>query len=213
MLYYNTDGFRLCDGEKGTPDLRDRFPIGAGGMFDVGDSGGNFKITLSPDQLPSHYHGISDDKVDIADDGLHKHKARGDIKEAGDHRHGSGWLKTEEDGDHQHAIDFEADGGAHAHGFDLKAKPAGLHTHELKDIKTKDAGDHTHDDDFYVGKDDSEHYHPVRVAVKDAGEHSHQFDLETDKEEDHNHGAGWLKVDPNGDHKHQIAERETSEDG
>lgn len=33
-------GFVLCDGNNGTPDLRDRFIVGAGSIFDVGDTGG-----------------------------------------------------------------------------------------------------------------------------------------------------------------------------
>jgi hypothetical protein len=33
-------GFALCDGTNGTPDLRDRFVVGAGGSEVVGDTGG-----------------------------------------------------------------------------------------------------------------------------------------------------------------------------
>ncbi len=33
-------GFVLCDGNNGTPDLRDRFLVGAGGAYAVGASGG-----------------------------------------------------------------------------------------------------------------------------------------------------------------------------
>ena len=33
-------GWALCDGTLGTPDLRDKFIIGAGVGFSVGDSGG-----------------------------------------------------------------------------------------------------------------------------------------------------------------------------
>lgn len=34
-------GYVLCDGTHGTPDLRDRFIIGAGGAHDPGDTGGS----------------------------------------------------------------------------------------------------------------------------------------------------------------------------
>lgn len=34
-------GWYLCDGSNGTPDLRDRFVIGAGGSYGVGNSGGS----------------------------------------------------------------------------------------------------------------------------------------------------------------------------
>ena len=33
-------GWQLCDGTNGTPDLRDRFIIGAGGTLAVGSTGG-----------------------------------------------------------------------------------------------------------------------------------------------------------------------------
>ncbi len=34
-------GFVLCDGNNGTPDLRGKFLIGAGGAYSVGDTGGS----------------------------------------------------------------------------------------------------------------------------------------------------------------------------
>jgi len=44
-------GFVLCDGQNNTPDLRDKFIIGAGGTYNVNDSGGD----------PQHTHPISAD--------------------------------------------------------------------------------------------------------------------------------------------------------
>lgn len=35
------DGWALCDGNNGTPDLTDKFVIGAGGFFDPGVTGGS----------------------------------------------------------------------------------------------------------------------------------------------------------------------------
>lgn len=34
-------GYVLCDGNNGTPDLRDKFTVGAGNLFDPGDTGGS----------------------------------------------------------------------------------------------------------------------------------------------------------------------------
>lgn len=34
-------GYQLCNGTNGTPDLRNRFVIGAGGSYDPDDTGGN----------------------------------------------------------------------------------------------------------------------------------------------------------------------------
>lgn len=49
-------GWKLCDGRNGTPDLRDRFVIGAGSGYAVGASGGNNTISLNVAQLPAHSH-------------------------------------------------------------------------------------------------------------------------------------------------------------
>jgi len=38
-------GFVLCDGNNGTPDLRDRFVVGAGDSYAVDDTGGNLTHT------------------------------------------------------------------------------------------------------------------------------------------------------------------------
>jgi len=50
------DGWALCDGRNGTPDLRDRFVVGAGREYAVGDTGGQKEVTLTIDQIPPHSH-------------------------------------------------------------------------------------------------------------------------------------------------------------
>jgi len=49
-------GWYLCDGSNGTPDLRDRFIIGAGTSYAVGATGGTSSVTLSTSNMPSHTH-------------------------------------------------------------------------------------------------------------------------------------------------------------
>ncbi len=49
-------GWSLCDGTDGTPDLTDRFVAGAGGQYDVGDTGGSDEHTLTVDEMPTHEH-------------------------------------------------------------------------------------------------------------------------------------------------------------
>ena len=51
-------GFVLCDGSNSTPDLRDRFVIGAGNNFSAGSTGGNNSLTLTEANLPSHRHFV-----------------------------------------------------------------------------------------------------------------------------------------------------------
>lgn len=50
-------GYWLCDGTHGTPDLRDRFVVGAGDSYAVDDSGGsvNHDHTFTSD---GHFHTI-----------------------------------------------------------------------------------------------------------------------------------------------------------
>lgn len=40
-------GWALCDGNNGTPNLKDRFIVGAGQSYDVGNTGGNWTQTPS----------------------------------------------------------------------------------------------------------------------------------------------------------------------
>jgi hypothetical protein len=58
----------VCDGTRGTPDLRDRFLIGAGLSFTAGQSGGSASFTptitvaahqISIAEMPGHDHGYS----------------------------------------------------------------------------------------------------------------------------------------------------------
>ncbi|MBI1948112.1 MAG: hypothetical protein HYS27_20650 [Deltaproteobacteria bacterium] len=61
-------GWRLCDGANGTPDLRDRFVLGVNADEDPGETGGANSIALSVAQLPPHTH-----TGDTDDDGAHQH--------------------------------------------------------------------------------------------------------------------------------------------
>lgn len=52
-------GWFLCDGTNGTPDLRDRFIVGSGSGYNIGDTGGSDSVTLTIDQIPSHNHKVN----------------------------------------------------------------------------------------------------------------------------------------------------------
>ncbi len=73
----------ICDGQNGTPDLRDKFVLGVGSsvaasVASVDDTGGDNSITLSEGQMPSHNHDITDPGHGhgITDNG-HTHQGRG----------------------------------------------------------------------------------------------------------------------------------------
>lgn len=53
-------GYVLCDGTNSTPDLRDRFVVGAGTTYAVADTGGLDTVTLTEAEIPAHTHTYVD---------------------------------------------------------------------------------------------------------------------------------------------------------
>jgi microcystin-dependent protein len=72
-------GYQLCNGSNGTPDLRNRFIVGAGSGYGVGATGGAATIQLTQGQLPSHAHGIGGD-------GNHNHLVVTAVEDSGGNR-------------------------------------------------------------------------------------------------------------------------------
>ena len=72
-------GWLLCNGANGTPDLRNRFVLGAGSSYVPGATGGSSTHELTINELPSHNHGGSTD-TDMPDhthyDSGHTHVTR-----------------------------------------------------------------------------------------------------------------------------------------
>lgn len=78
-------GWAICNGQNGTPDLRDRFIVGAGSSYNLGATGGSDTVTLSTNQIPAHSHTITG--------GSHSHTVSG-----GSHSH------TISGGSHTHSL-------------------------------------------------------------------------------------------------------------
>ena len=55
-------GWKLCDGENDTPDLRNKFIVCAGDKYSLGDQKSEEKttVTLTEKELPKHIHGVHD---------------------------------------------------------------------------------------------------------------------------------------------------------
>ena len=51
-------GYALCDGTNGTPNLLDRFLVGAGNSYLLGDIGGANEVKLTGTQIGNHYHAV-----------------------------------------------------------------------------------------------------------------------------------------------------------
>ena len=85
-------GWALCDGQTvaradgtgtiATPDLRDRFVIGAGSGYAVGATGGANAVTLTAAHLPAHTHTFS-----ATTDGAGAHDHAGTTASGGAHTH------------------------------------------------------------------------------------------------------------------------------
>ncbi len=130
IMWSGTDvpeGWKLCDGSNGTPDLRSRFIVGAGqgsGNDDRGErltnypvntTGGRKNHVLSLGEMPSHAHTIT-----INQDGAHSHAmgsrgfdTSGELGADGSTDDTS--LKTHEAGAHSHAATIHSAGGDQAH--------------------------------------------------------------------------------------------------
>jgi microcystin-dependent protein len=74
-------GWLLCDGANGTPDLRNRFVVGAGSTYAVGATGGADSVTLTTSQIPSHNHTATSTST-VTDPG-HSHTYKGQTGSGG----------------------------------------------------------------------------------------------------------------------------------
>jgi hypothetical protein len=212
---YIPKGFQLCDGTNYTPDLRDKFVVGAGKKFPFYSTGGSGYFYLSVDQLPSHYHEIKADDVYVSKAGDHNHAASGDVKVAGAHDHDKGTLATADAGVHSHKFKAETNEGGHAHKFDLKTTTNGDHNHGI-DFDSGAAGLHSHGDDFAVEEDGSAHDHDIKVVVKPVVDHTHDVEVDdfTIEVGGHSHGVGsYGAKDHEFTHSHTLVDAKTSTDG
>lgn len=138
-------GWLLCNGASGTPDLRDRFVVGAGTTYAVGATGGAATVSLSIANLPSHNHGGGGTTSGFSNDHTHS----GTTSDAGSHNHtvdntagpnatadniesGGGWafwkyntLTTSTAGNHSHSFATGGQSANHTHTFSIAAEGSG----------------------------------------------------------------------------------------
>ncbi|NES65622.1 MAG: hypothetical protein F6K24_10350, partial [Okeania sp. SIO2D1] len=72
------DGWALCNGENSTPDLRNRFIIGSGGIYSPGVTGGEDSVALKLNEIPSHNHANGKFKYLLQYTGQDTHKGNTD---------------------------------------------------------------------------------------------------------------------------------------
>jgi len=204
-------GWALCNGANGTPDLRNRFVVGAGSTYAVGATGGADSVTLTAAQMPTHNHSAS-----TATAGAHTHgRSTGN---GGGHSHTG---TTASDGSHGHTA---STGSAGAHTHSGTASSAGAHNHRLTarggsttaanggaissargefaldsgstatlaNSAITSAGNHTHSLSI-----NSAGAHTHTVSVTAGGAHTHTFTTSTAA--DHNHS-----ISSDGGHTHTM---------
>lgn len=168
-------GWALCDGSSGTPDLRNRFIVGAGSNYSVNSTGGTDSVTLSISQMPSHNHSMSSagghgHSGSTSGDGSHGHSGStggasanhthgGSTSGAGDHAHDAPWFRGVGQGGATWAV---------ANGSDnRRTNPAGTHAHSF--TTGGHSNDHAHS--FSVGGGGHSH----GISINGAGDHSHSI--------------------------------------
>ena len=148
-------GWALCNGANGTPDLRDRFVIGAGGTRAPGVTGGAASGTTSSAGAHTHTGSTGGAALTVAQ--LPSHTHTGTTSTNGDHNHSITLLRR------RGADGFTAVGGwdvANAeHGPETKSvDSAGAHNHTFTTNATGEGAAHTHS----IGSDGG-HEHTVNT--------------------------------------------------
>jgi hypothetical protein len=148
-------GYVLCNGSNSTPNLQNRFVIGAGDSYAVDATGGATTVTLATANLPSHTHST----------GNHTHSVGNHSHNVNNHTHSFG--------NHSHNVNN------HTHSTPNHNHNMNSHTHS-----TNNTGGHTHNTTFYSFENNYPNQNgvPVRYsanhqagnfATSSTGNHSH----------------------------------------
>ena len=81
IMYYGTtapNGWAICNGSNGTPDLRNKFIVSTGSSYSLEAQGGENSVSLTTAQMPSHDH---DADASVSDPG-HNHQLKGGIDDS-----------------------------------------------------------------------------------------------------------------------------------
>ena len=166
-------GWVLCNGSNSTPDLRDRFVVGAGSTYSVGATGGANNVTLTANQIASHSHSFSGN----ANTG----------NQSANHSHGDGNYATNNTGGHSHNISGNTNNtGNHTHNITVgsggdndpstqtrfneywnpnntSTSSAGAHSHNVSG-NTNNTGNHSHSVSGNSGNQSANHTHSVSIS-------------------------------------------------
>lgn len=127
-------GWLLCNGTNGTPDLRNRFIVGAGSTYAVNSTGGSADAVVV-----SHSHGGS-----TGAEGSHSHTFSGNTGgQSANHSHSMGWYMDDDngnngyigvtDGDNVISSDRQTGGTSndHTHSYSGTTSAGSSHSHSI----------------------------------------------------------------------------------
>jgi microcystin-dependent protein len=213
-------GWFLCDGSNGTPDLRNRFVVGAGSSYAVGATGGADSVTLSTSQIPSHSHSFS---ATTGGSGSHSHGFSATTGGSGSHSHGFS-ATTGGSGSHSHTYSGTTSGTSvdHTHNFSGTTSHVGDHTHSIPDgsgvdgaqaleaafvtgtIQSGAAGAHSHTFSGTTSYVSADHSHTFSGTTSGVGNHTHSVSGTTAGIGDHTHSVSGTTAGV-GDHTHSVS--------
>ena len=124
-------GWALCNGANGTPDLRDRFIVGAGNSYPVGATGGANSVTLTTSHMPAHGHTASTNST-----GAHTHSGSTNTTGSHTHRIYNGYNSGS-----TASIDLTTNSSSTLNWSSRCVEASGSHSHT---ITATSAGAHTH---------------------------------------------------------------------
>jgi microcystin-dependent protein len=168
-------GWALCDGTNGTPNLRDRFVIGAGSTYAVNATGGSATATLATTNLPSHTHSISASGTTGNQSNGHTHTFSGTTSgQSADHVHSG---TTASAGTHEHDVRSIATGNLLQHTAGAGATPHRIFDGSVTGIpqsKFIAASAGAHDHTITTGGVSANHTHTYSGTTSDiSANHNH----------------------------------------
>lgn len=110
-------GWLLCNGENGTPNLINRFILGASNNQDINKTGGEPVVKLSISNLPSHSHSncrMDESNWTHSHNYIHPWKGGNNVQDGGNY-----WKRanktTGSSGNHTHSYSVGNKGGSQSH--------------------------------------------------------------------------------------------------
>ena len=143
-------GWALCDGTNGTPDLRDKFIIAAGGTYSPGATGGSATHTHTVDiavftsgSAGDHYHSIDPPATTTSSAGSHSHVT---AFAADDTTLYWNRVAASYTANYSKPVSGTRVTGTYSMGYGISTTSDGAHTHsvDIAAFNSSTAGAHTH---------------------------------------------------------------------